>query len=158
MRHAITAAIAVATLGVAALAGAAAAQTAPATTGPYLWAQQEPDHVVLLATGTRHQTSLGWAATVITAFDDPEMGPVRVHAVVEANCETRVRRTSDLHLFPAPDPDAPDERLGVIPGLDWSPPGPKDGPIMDFLCERRMDSARLRPKVSQQLRIWRETR
>jgi hypothetical protein len=135
--------------------GGAFAQDAPPTDGPYLWVQGEQDHVVLVATGTRHRTEIGWAATSITVFDLDGVGQVRVHAVIEADCARQIRRSETLHLFPAPEIDSPEPRTSMIPGVPWSGLGPDDGAIMAFLCEGQTDAGRTRVKVSQHVSAWR---
>jgi len=152
----ISLAVAAAIAAIAALAGAAAAQSVPpATNGPYLWVQQDADHVVLLSTGTRHRTDMGWSATSITIMDTDASGTLRVHGVIEADCARRIRRTAELFVYPASEMDQPITLLATVPGVDWSPSGPNDGPVMSYLCEGEIDAGHLKDRVSEQVAVWR---
>jgi hypothetical protein len=131
------------------------AQDRPSSAGPYLWAQQQADHVVMIAMGSRAQTATGWSATSITVFDMADVGPVRVDATVEVDCGQRIRRTTDLYLSPAADPDRPGEPVMVIPGVQWGPPGPSDDPMMDYICTGEHDAGRVRDQVSAHVAKWR---
>ena len=142
-------------LAATALAASVAAQTAPSSAGPYLWSQQETDNVVVLAMGTRSRTGANWSATSITVFDIAEAGQVRADAVVEVDCERQVRRTAEIHLYSAADPDQPVGPVAEIPGIEWGPPGPKDGPLMSYICTGQHDSGLVRDTVSAHVAKWR---
>lgn len=141
-----------------AFAAPAAAQTTPTSAGPYLWSQQETDNVVVLAMGTRSRMGANWSATSITVFDLSEVGQVRADAIVEVDCERQVRRTAEIHLYPAADPDQPIGPLAEIPGIEWGPPGPKDGPLMSYICTGEHDVGMVRDSVSAHVAKWRAAR
>lgn len=140
---------------VLALAGPAAAQTAPSYTGPYLWAQQATDNVVMVAMGTRRQSGANWTATSVTVFDLPDAGQVRADAVVEVDCVGQTRRTTEIYLYSAADADRPVGPVATVPGVDWSPPGPADGPLMNYICTGQHDASRVHDRISAHVAKWR---
>ena len=140
-----------------ALASSGAAQEAPPTTGPYLLVGQAPNHVMVVATGTRRQTDAGWSATTIVVFDMPGTGQVRVEGETEFDCDQQKRRTQIVHVFPAPDADNPEPRLTTAAAVPWGPLGANEGPTMTFICEGEIDPSLVRSRLSEHVSSWRAT-
>jgi hypothetical protein len=137
-----------------ALAAPALAQTAPPTDGPYLFAAEEDGLITVLAMGTRVPAAGGDSATAIT-FMSYEGTRIRGDATIQADCAQGLRRSSEIHVYIADDPDVRSARMTVAPGLDWTPWGPLDGPFRDFLCnDGAHDPAQVRAKASQHVNPW----
>lgn len=145
-------AVALAALALALTPAVAAAQSAG---GPYLRVETDAQYVVLIDVASRHRTAEGWSALSITVFDIADVGQARVDTQVVANCTEQTRRTDELIIRAAPDADQPGDALVRGRALDWTPMGPGDGPLMAFLCEGQYARADARPRVSDQVKIWR---
>ncbi|HEV7229139.1 hypothetical protein [Brevundimonas sp.] len=146
-------------LALAALAAPAAAlaqETPPTAAGPFLFLQQEEEAVVLASMAERRATDLGAGTTTIVFLRDGEQ-LVRGEALTEADCARGLRRTGPIFIQYVPDPDTRTAPIAAAPPIDWSPPGPLDGPLMDYLCQDgRHDPAQVSPKASILVARWLE--
>lgn len=139
------------------LASAAPAQEqAPTAKGPFLFIQESGESLVLLSMAERQATQLGASTTTVT-FVSQNGALLRAEAVIEADCTRRVRRTGPIFVQRITDPDVRGEPFTSVPALDWTPPGPLDGPLMDFLCANgRHDASKVSPRPSTFVTPWLE--
>lgn len=136
------------------LAGRAAAQEAPHPGGPWLHVQQTEDYLVLLSMAEFGMTEHGGATPIVTFLRQSD-GLMRTEAVIEADCAQGLRRSTVLIGYEAADPDRPGARIAQGRAVEWSRPGPNDGPMMRFLCEDGAhDATRVRPQASQHVEAW----
>jgi len=152
---------ALALLALAAFAAPAAVmaqETPPTANGPFLFLQQEEDVIVLASMAERRATPVG-ASTTTIAFLKTDAGLVRGESLTEADCTRNVRRTGPIHIQRITDPDVRGPTAATAPAIDWSEPGPLDGPLMNYLCQDgRHDPAQVRPRASAFVTPWLEGR
>lgn len=138
----------------AAPAAVMAQDTPPTANGPFLFLQQEDGSLVLASMAERRPTSGGASMTTVVFMRDGEQ-LIRGEALTEADCARRVRRTGPIYIQYVPDGDTRTSPVAVAPEIDWSPPGPLDGPLMDYLCEDgRHDPAQVSARASTFVARW----
>ena len=132
-----------------------AQETPPEAAGPYLMLQQtEGDVIVLVSMAERRATPLGASATTV-AFLRVDGTLVRAESLTEADCTRRLRRTGTIYVQQVTDLDVRTPPVMTAPGIDWTPPGPLDGPLMDYFCEDgRHDPAKVSPRPSTFVTPW----
>lgn len=143
-----------AALALVAPAAAMAQDTPPEAAGPYLLLQKEDGVIVLASMAERRPTALGASATTV-AFLQVDGGLLRGESLTEADCTRGMRRTRTIYVQEVSDPDVRVPHFVEAPAIDWSTPGPLDGPLMDFLCEDgRHDPAMVSPRASTFVTPW----
>ena len=146
-----------AALALAAPVAVAAQETPPQAAGPFLMLQQEDDVIVLASMAERRDTDVGGSATTV-AFLLIDGALLRGESLTEADCTRRLRRTGTIFVQQVGDPDVRTAPAFTAPAVDWSAPGDKDGPLMDFLCDGRHDPANVSPRASTFVTPWRQGR
>ena len=142
----------------AAPAAVKAQETPPEAAGPFLLLQETDDVLVLASLAERRRTPLGASATTV-AFLQVDGALLRGESVTEADCGRGLRRTLTIFVQEATDPDVRVAPFVTAPGIDWSAPGPLDGPLMDFLCQDgRHAPAQVSPRPSTFVTPWLEGR